>query len=218
MTIKNILSYGLACSFAAVLLLLWEPERIAEAQQTIRNITVLAMPSDATELPAATALGDNAANPTVPGIGAYLLCWDGANWDRCPVGSAGVGASDATTSRVVGAQQTPWRSLDLDETEEQVKGSAGEVCSVWVTNTATATRWLKFYNATAATVEVGTTTPLVTIGIPGGADDDVAGSFATTNGCLAFGTAITVAATTGAADADTGAPGANEVVVMVGYR
>ena len=132
--------------------------------------------------------------------------------------SAGVGASDSNTTRVVQAQVTPFKSIDLDESEEDVKTSAGEVCSVWVTNTATATRWVKFYNATAANVTVGTTTPLVTIGVGGNTSDDISGSFATGNGCLAFGTAISVAATTGVADNDTGAPGANEVIVMVGYR
>lgn len=37
-----------------------------------------------TELPAATALTDNTANPTVPGVGAFLMGYDrsGAAWDR----------------------------------------------------------------------------------------------------------------------------------------
>lgn len=35
-----------------------------------------------TELPAAAALADNAPNPTVPGVGANALVWDGAGWDR----------------------------------------------------------------------------------------------------------------------------------------
>lgn len=34
------------------------------------------------ELPAAAALADNTANPTVPGVGAFGLFWDGATWDR----------------------------------------------------------------------------------------------------------------------------------------
>lgn len=171
-----------------------------------------------TELPAAAALADNTANPTVPGVAAFIMCWDGTNFDRCPTSSGGVGASDANTTRTVLAQATIFRSIDLDETEEDVKTSAGEVCSVWVTNTATATRWVKFYNATAASVTVGTTTPVITIGIPGNASDDVSGSFSVGGGCLAFATAISVAATTGVADTDTGAPAANDVIVMVGYR
>ena len=111
-----------------------------------------------------------------------------------------------------------FRSIDLDETEEEVKATAGQVYAVWVTNTATTTRWLKFYNATAANVTVGTTTPVITIGIPGNTSDDISGNFGTAGMGLAFGTAITVAATTGVADADTGAPAANDLIVNIFYK
>lgn len=37
-----------------------------------------------TELPAAAALADNTANPTVPGVGSFDHVWDGATWDRLP--------------------------------------------------------------------------------------------------------------------------------------
>lgn len=36
------------------------------------------------ELPAAAALADNAANPTAPAVGAFGMVWDGATWDRAP--------------------------------------------------------------------------------------------------------------------------------------
>lgn len=111
---------------------------------------------------------------------------------------------------------TIFRSIDLDETEEEVKGTAGTVYGVWFSNTATSTRFLKFYNATAASVTVGTTTPVLTLALPGNASDDISGVFAIAQG-IAFGTAITVAATTGVADNDTGAPGANEVLVNIFY-
>lgn len=110
-----------------------------------------------------------------------------------------------------------FRSLDLDETEEDVKTTAGQVYGMWVTNTATTTRFVKFYNATAATVVVGTTTPVITIGIPGNSSDDIAGLFSSTNG-ITFDTAICVAATTGVADADVGAPGINDVVINIFYK
>jgi len=109
-----------------------------------------------------------------------------------------------------------FRSIDLDETEEQVKATAGQVYRIIFTNTATATRWLKFYNATAANVTVGTTTPVLTIGLPGNADDDISGVLDVGGDVgVPFSTAITVAATTGVADNDTGAPGANEVIVNI---
>lgn len=111
-----------------------------------------------------------------------------------------------------------FRSLDLDETEEDVKTAAGQVYACWVTNRATATRWLKFYNDTAANVIVGTTTPVITLGIPGNSTDNIAAHLTAGGYGIAFSTAICVAATTGFADADTGAPGANDLVVNIFYK
>jgi hypothetical protein len=110
-----------------------------------------------------------------------------------------------------------FRSLDLDETEEEVKGTAGQVYGMLLTNTSTGTRWLKFYNATAANVTVGTTTPVLTWGIPGNSSDDIGAAVFGAHG-LAFDTAITVAVTTALADADTGAPGANDVIINIFYK
>ena len=109
------------------------------------------------------------------------------------------------------------RSIDLDESEETVKATAGAVYGMWVTNTATSTRFVKFYNATVANVSVGTTTPVITIGIPGNSSDDISGVFNTGGMGIAFDTAITVAATTGVADNDTGAPSANDVICNIFY-
>lgn len=111
-----------------------------------------------------------------------------------------------------------FRSIDLDETEEEAKATAGCVYGMWVTNTATSTRFIKFYNATAANVTVGTTAPVITIGIPGNSSDDVSGNFGPGGMGITFDTAITLAATTGIADNDTGAPGANEVTVNLFYK
>lgn len=110
-----------------------------------------------------------------------------------------------------------FRSLDLDETEEQIKSSAGQVYGMWFTNTATSTRFLKFYNATATDVTVGTTTPVITLGLPGNTSDDISGVFSSAYG-IKFNTAITVACTTGIADNDTGAPSANDVLVNIFYK
>lgn len=41
-----------------------------------------------TELPAAAALADNTANPTVPAVGAFNMVYDGSTWDRAPGTSA----------------------------------------------------------------------------------------------------------------------------------
>ncbi|MCW0193402.1 MAG: hypothetical protein OJJ55_19145 [Rhodococcus sp.] len=107
---------------------------------------------------------------------------------------------------------TIFRSIDLDETEEEIKASAGQVFGWYIFNAAASTRYVKFYNATAASVTVGTTTPVLTIPIPAGAAANV---FSETG--IAFGTAISAAATTGVADSDVGAPAANDVVINVFY-
>ena len=89
---------------------------------------------------------------------------------------------------------------------------------MWFTNTATSTRWLKCYNDTAANVTVGTTTPVITLGLPGNATDDIAGNLGTDGMGVPFSTAITCAVTTGVADNDTGAPSANDVIVNIFYK
>ncbi|WP_316176208.1 hypothetical protein [Bradyrhizobium sp. SZCCHNRI1073] len=113
-----------------------------------------------------------------------------------------------------------FRSLDLDETEEDVKTSAGCLYKLRLTNRTTSARYVKLYNATAANVTVGTTTPIDTIVVPGGTSADlctvVTESFGGVG--LTFDTALSLAATTGLADNDTGAPGANDVVATAYYK
>ncbi len=53
-----------------------------------------------TELPAAAALADATANPTVPAVGSFNMCWNGTTWDRCTKGTSGNGAVDSSTQRV----------------------------------------------------------------------------------------------------------------------
>lgn len=110
-----------------------------------------------------------------------------------------------------------FRSIDLDETEEEVKATAGQVYGYYFANLSGALRYLKFYNATAASTTVGTTTPVLTLPLPYSASNAACGhvSFPVP---VAFSTAITVAVTTGLADNDTGAPGANDVVLNVFYK
>jgi hypothetical protein len=105
-----------------------------------------------------------------------------------------------------------FRSLDLDDTEEEIKGTAGQLFGYACHNAAASTRFLKFYNATAANVTVGGTTPVITIPVPAGATANVSYEIG-----IAFGTAITAAVTTGVADADTGAPGANDFILNAFY-
>lgn len=140
-------------------------------------------------------------------------------------GADGTNDGDVSTAnpypvRVIGSAANGlsiFRSIDLDESEEQVKATAGTVYGAWVSNTAASTRFLKFYNDTAANVVVGTTTPVITLAIPGNSSDDVSAVLSAGGHGIKFDTAISVAATTAVADADTGAPSANDVIVNIFY-
>lgn len=107
---------------------------------------------------------------------------------------------------------TTFRTIDLDETEEEVKATAGNLYGYYFANTTASARYLKLYNATAASVSVGTTTPSHTFYLPPTSAGHV--SFPVPIG---FSTALCAAATTGVADSDTGAPGANDVLFMAFY-
>ena len=105
-----------------------------------------------------------------------------------------------------------FRSIDLDETEEAVKTGQGIVYSIHASNSNASARFLKLYDASVADVVVGTTVPKQTFRIPGSGSIEV-----NPERGYGYATAITAAATTGVADNDTGAPGANEVIVHIGY-
>lgn len=98
-------------------------------------------------------------------------------------------------------------SLDLDETEEAVKGSAGQLYGWYIYNDGASEVYVKLYNATTGTVTVGSTAADLTIPIPAGSAANVFNIHG-----IAFSTAITAAATTGVATADSTAPAANQVV------
>ena len=104
------------------------------------------------------------------------------------------------------------RNLAIDESGDLIIAGHRE-CFGWViANTSQSTLYLKLYNkATAPTV--GTDTPALTIPIATGTLSAV--EFM---GGIEFSLGIGVGATTGVADANTGAPGANEVVGQILYR
>ena len=111
-----------------------------------------------------------------------------------------------------------FKTIDIDETEEEVKATAGQIYALHVMNLTNALLYFKIYNATAANVIVGTTVPDITIPVPANNDTDGAGFVWSIPQGIAFGTAITVAATTGIADADAGAPAANACAATVLYK
>jgi hypothetical protein len=91
------------------------------------------------------------------------------------------------------------------------KGSAGQVYGWAISNTNAAARYVKFYNKATAPA-VGTDTPVMTLAIATGATSE---EF--TSG-IPFALGIGYGITTGAADNDTGAPGANEVIVNLLFK
>lgn len=98
-----------------------------------------------------------------------------------------------------------------------IKGSAGTLGFLTVSNTNASARYLKLYNVASGSVTVGTTVPDLTFLIPGNANGAGSNIPIPTQG-LAFGTAITMALTTGAADNDSGSVAASEIIVNYGYK
>lgn len=109
------------------------------------------------------------------------------------------------------APATPYKNIDVDESEDAVSANPCVLRGFYAFNNAAAgtKRYLKLYNATVATVVVGTTAPTMTFELDGGQG-------LIWNTPLLFTTALTVAATTGVADNDSGAPSANDVVFNCG--
>ena len=93
-----------------------------------------------------------------------------------------------------------------------VKASPGLVCGYYLVNLNTvAFRFVKIYNK-ASSPTVGTDVPRLTLGVPSLSAANIAFTLP-----LAFETGIAIALTTGAADADSGAVAAAEVVVNLYY-
>lgn len=97
-----------------------------------------------------------------------------------------------------------------------LKGSAGQVYSIYAHNTNAAVRYLKLYNK-ATSPTVGTDTPVITFPIPGNTAGN--GAVLDTGGMgIAFGTGIAYATTVGVADANASAVAADEIVLTILYK
>ena len=111
---------------------------------------------------------------------------------------------------------TIFSDVDLDEAAIAVKASAGQIYHIHAINLDATPLYLQLFNVAQGSVTVGTTTPTAVYGIPSQGDANGAGFTIAIPQGLAFATAITAAVTT----TPTGAtgPGANECVVMIGYK
>lgn len=109
-------------------------------------------------------------------------------------------------------EEKPYRNLDLGTTGQVVKNATGTLYRIIAQNryVGAVERFLKIYDkATAATAG---DTPIWTIPLAPGPAMVIA-----LEG-MKFTSGISIRATTGLADADTGAPGTGEVVVNLGYQ
>lgn len=130
-------------------------------------------------------------------------------------------ANDVNATTPLPVQETPvtsggcsiYRRISNASTNaETAKASAGQVYGIIVVNTNASARYLKLYNTSSAPT-VGTTTPVITIPLPGAGGV----SFSLVQG-IPFATGISIAITTGAADSDTGAVAENEIIATVLYK
>lgn len=84
----------------------------------------LAVAAD-TELPDAAALADNTANPTVPGVGAFGMMYDGSTWDRVRGTSTdGLLVNLGTNNDVSASQSGTWNITNISGTVSLPTGAA----------------------------------------------------------------------------------------------
>lgn len=112
-----------------------------------------------------------------------------------------IGLHEDQVSRLISAASTNLTT---------VKGSCGVVTGYQISNNTTSLRYVKLYDSTGATV--GTTTPFETLMIPKEGQVSVSGLR------LVMETGIQFATTTGIADSDATAVGANELSINIFYR
>lgn len=152
--------------------------------------------------------GVNAASIT----GSNALKVDGSAVTQ-PVNNAGTFAVQSTEKPATSGGLTPHSLVSASgNNATSVKGSAGQVYVIEVTNANASPRYFKLYNAATAPTP-GSGTPVWRSMIPAGGGFNV--SFGDVG--LALGTGIAYDLTTGAADADTGSVAASEILVNIAY-
>lgn len=126
---------------------------------------------------------------------------------------ANAGTADDYTARVVLAAVTPYKLIGANSTNAtSLKATAGQLHVICIQNVAAAVRYVKFYNkATAPTV--GTDVPVFIVGLPAASTVTL-----TLPAPLNFSTGIAFATTNAAADADTTAITAGDLIISLGYN
>ena len=103
-----------------------------------------------------------------------------------------------------------YRTIDLGVTGLVAKATPGKLISIHAHNINAATRYLKIYNKATAATEADT--PKLTIALPTGNS-----TFFLGDSGLDFSAGISIRATTGLADNDTGAPTASQTIVNLTF-
>lgn len=136
-----------------------------------------------------------------------------ANGDYIPIGVDNAGAPLTPAARPTGAGLTQHKRISTADTNGvSLKGSAGQIYAIQVSNIhATDKRYLKLYNKASAPT-VGTDTPVKTLTLFPGQSLTLYWEVG-----LPFTTGIAYAITSWLADNDTGAIGANEIVLNIDY-
>jgi len=116
---------------------------------------------------------------------------------------------DANTTR----GSSHYRNIDANA-EDAIKGSAGTLHWIHAMNLTASVAYVHLYDATAANVTPGTTTPDYTFPVPTTGDTNGAGFVIRLD--QEFANAITLVVTT-TTDGSTGDPGTNGVFVNAGY-
>lgn len=109
----------------------------------------------------------------------------------------------------------PYRNIDLGVTGQVVRALPVKIATLFLNNQhATAMRFVKFYDKASAATEADT--PVHTIPV---APSVLGGAIAVnlSDGEFTFDTGLSIRCSTAVADADTGAPSANDMVVNLGW-
>ena len=175
---------------------------------------------------------DSSGDALVPQVddAAFTVATDGvsviaavATTDSVDSGDAGAVAMTLTRAlhaalkmQASGGWTSHHRNIDANA-ETEVKGSAGTIGWIHCVNLTAAKAYLHIYDQVAASVTPGTTTPNFTFAIPTQGDTNGAG-FNLSFGAQGhtFTTGITYVVTT-TIDGSAGDPGANGVMLNIGY-
>ena len=122
----------------------------------------------------------------------------------------------AGSAAFIGARsggETPdaYRNINLSTTGQMVSTVPANLYALLATNGGAAAAFVKVYNKASAATQADT--PVFTFRVPAGGSVP----FAQPAG-VHFNAGISLRATTGVADSDTGAPGANEVIVNALFK